>query len=76
MLYGSECWSVLVQHVRKVSVAEIQMLRWMCGYIDKIRNDYIHEKVQVAYIEDKMRLGSLRWFGYVLHRPPDAPYMW
>lgn len=36
--------------------------------LDKIRNDHICEKVQVAHIKDKMIEGRLRWYSHVLHR--------
>ncbi|XP_059285927.1 uncharacterized protein LOC132039467 [Lycium ferocissimum] len=32
MLYGMECWPVKKAHVQKMKVAEMQMLRWMCGH--------------------------------------------
>lgn len=42
----------------------MQMLRQMCGHrrLDKIKNDNIGQKVQIADIEDKVREGRLRWF--------------
>ncbi|KAM1446895.1 hypothetical protein ACFXTO_006053 [Malus domestica] len=57
MLYGTECWAVKHQHVHKMGVAEMRMLRWMCGHTrkDKIRNEDIRGKVGVAEIEGKMR---------------------
>ncbi|KAM2694147.1 hypothetical protein EV2_008244 [Malus domestica] len=75
MLYGTECWAVKHQHVHKMGVAEMRMLRWMCGHTrkDKIRNEDIRGKVGVAEIEGKMRENRLRWFGYVQRRPTDAP---
>jgi hypothetical protein len=40
MLYGAECWAIKGQHFQKMSVAEIRMLRWICGHTrrDRIRN--------------------------------------
>ena len=37
-------------------VAEMRMIRWMCGYtkMDRIRNEVIKDLVKVAPIEDKM----------------------
>ena len=29
MLYGTECWVVKKQHIHKMSVAEIRLLRWI-----------------------------------------------
>ncbi|KAK9681855.1 hypothetical protein RND81_04G017800 [Saponaria officinalis] len=58
-----------------MSVAEMRMLRWMCGHTrkDRLRNEIIREKVKVAPIEDKMMENRLRWFGHVRRRPTDAP---
>ncbi|KAG5590019.1 hypothetical protein H5410_040533 [Solanum commersonii] len=41
LLYGAECWPVKNAHVQKMHVAEMRMLRWMCGHTrsDKIRNE-------------------------------------
>ncbi|TQD82926.1 hypothetical protein C1H46_031525 [Malus baccata] len=70
MLYDTECWAVKHQHVHKMGVAEIRMLRGMCGHTrkDKIRNEDIRGKVG-AEIEGKMRENQLRWFGLVQRRP-------
>ena len=67
MLYGSECWAIKRQHISKMSVAEMRMLRWMSGHtrMDRIRNEVIRSKVGVAPIEDKVREGRLRWFRHV-----------
>ncbi|CAN6714712.1 unnamed protein product [Malus baccata var. baccata] len=65
MLYDTECWAVKYQHVHKMGVAEMRMLRWICGHTrkDKIRNEDIR---------GKMRENRLRWFGHVQRRPTDA----
>ena len=55
-------------------VAEIRMIRWICGYMrmDRIRNGVIRDTFKVAPIKDKMRETRLRWFGHV-KRSMDAP---
>jgi len=75
MLYGSECWATKRQHVQKMSVAEMRMLRWSCGHTrrDRIRNDDIRERLGVAPIEEKLIQHRLRWFGHIERRPPEAP---
>jgi hypothetical protein len=37
MMYGAECWATKGQHVKEMSVAEIRMLRWICGHTRKDR---------------------------------------
>ncbi|PHT33828.1 Nicotianamine aminotransferase B [Capsicum baccatum] len=75
MLYGAECWPVKNFHVKKLKVAEMRILRWMCGLTrgDKVRNETVREKVGMASVEDKMRKVRLRWFGHVMRRGTDAP---
>ncbi|KAH1243240.1 LINE-1 reverse transcriptase [Glycine max] len=74
ILYGTECWVVKSQHENKVGVAEMRILRWMCGKTrqDKIRNEAIRERVGVAPIVEKMVENRLRWFGYVERIPVDS----
>ena len=73
MLYGTKCWVTKKQQVIKMSVAEMRMLRWMCGKTrnDRIRNVNIRDMVGVALIEDNIR-ERLRWFGHICRRPIDA----
>ncbi|KAF3666290.1 Proteasome subunit beta type-7 [Capsicum annuum] len=75
MLYGLECWPVKNSHIQKLKVAEMRILRWMCGHTrkDRVRNEIIREKVGVASMGDKMREMRLRWFGHVMRRGSDAP---
>jgi hypothetical protein len=75
MLYGAECWATKVQHIQKMNVAEMRMLRWFCGHTrrDRIRNDDIRDKVGVAPIEEKLVQHRLRCYGHVQRRPSDAP---
>lgn len=48
LLYGAECWPVKKAHIRKIKVAEMRVLRWMCGCTRKgrIRNEVIRDKVR------------------------------
>ena len=46
MLYGAECWPTKRRHVQQLSVAEMHMLRWICGHtrMDRVRNDDIRDR--------------------------------
>ncbi|XP_070004261.1 uncharacterized protein [Nicotiana sylvestris] len=74
MLYGAECWLVKNSHVQKMRVAEMRMLRWICGYTrrNRIKNEAIRDRVRVASVEDKMQESRLRWFGQVRRRNINA----
>ncbi|PHT81191.1 hypothetical protein T459_14206 [Capsicum annuum] len=66
MLYEAECWPVKNSHILTLKVAEMRMLRWMCGLTrrDKVRNEVIREKVEVASVGDKMREDRARTDSY------------
>ena len=63
MLYGSDCWPIKKIHEQKMDVAEINMLRWMCGntIMDRIKNREFREKLGVVPLSAKMRENRLRW---------------
>ena len=47
MLYGTKCWTIKKQHVHKISVVEMRMLRRISGNTrkDKIPNEEIYIKI-------------------------------
>ena len=51
----------------------MRILRWMCGNTrrDKVRNEDIRTKIDVASIKEKIRENRLRWFDHVRRRPTD-----
>lgn len=63
-LHGSRCRVSKVQHVHKMSMTEMQMLRWMFDIriMDVISNDYIYQRVHVGHMGIR---GHLRWFDHV-----------
>ena len=75
MLYGAECWQTKRRHIQQLSVANMHMLRWICGHtrLDRVRNNDIHDWLGVAPIEEKLIQHRLRCFGHVHRRPPEAP---
>ena len=62
VLYGSECWPIKKTQVQRLMVAEMRMIRWMCGYtrMDRISDGAIKDLVKVAPVEDKIRETRLR----------------
>ena len=75
MLYDAECWPTKRRHVQQISVAEMCMLRWICGHTrrDRVRNDNIRDRLGVALIEEKLVQHRLIWLGHIQQRPPEAP---
>jgi hypothetical protein len=75
MLYRVECWHTKRRHVQQLSIAEIRMLRWICGHTrrDRVRNGDIHERLGVTPVEEKLVQLRLRWFGHMQWRPAEAP---
>jgi hypothetical protein len=53
MLYEAECWPTKRRNIQQLSVEDMCMLRWICGYIrlDRVRNDDICDQLGVAPIE-------------------------
>ena len=74
LMYGAETWALKKAQEKKLEVAEMRMLRWMCGVtkLDKIRNESKRDnesggnhkestgkKVEVVWACDEKR-GTLR----------------
>jgi hypothetical protein len=74
MLYRAKYWPSKRRHVQQLSVAEMHMVRWICGHIriDRVRNDDMRERLGVAPVEEKLMQHRLRWFEYIQRRPVDA----
>ena len=51
------------------------MLRWICGHtrMNRVWNDDIRDRLDIAPIEEKLVQHRLRWFGHIQRRPPEAP---
>ena len=50
LLYGTDCWAIKRYHAQKMNVAEMHILRWMCGKMrrNKMRNEDILTKISIA----------------------------
>ena len=53
----------------------MRMLRWICGHtrMDRVRNDDIRDRLDLAPIEEKLVQYRLRWFDHIQRRSPEAP---
>lgn len=62
MTYGAETVAAKKTNERKLEVAEMRKLRWMCGVTkkDKIRNARIRGIVKVVKVSKKMKEARLR----------------
>lgn len=61
LLDGAECWTSKKNHIKKMGVTEMHMLRWICRNIfrDKIRNENIWRKVEVADVIKQGRIDCI-----------------
>ena len=69
-LYGAETWALKQAQEKKLEVAEMRMLRWMCGVtkLDKIRNERIRGTTKVGEITKNVQERRLKWYGQVMRR--------
>jgi hypothetical protein len=51
------------------------MLRWIYDNKrrDRVQNDDIRERLEVAPVEEKLMQHRLRWFGHIQWRSAEAP---
>ena len=70
LMYGVESWALKKAHQNKLEVAEMRMLRWMCGVtkLDKIRYDRIRGTSKVGGITKKVQERRLKWYGHVMRK--------
>ena len=67
----AETWALDLKKAQenKLEVAEMRMLRWMCGVtkLDKIRNERIRGTTKVGEITNSPGT-KLKWYGHVMRR--------
>ena len=68
LMYGAEKWALKKTHENKLEVADMRMLRWMCGVtkLDKIRNETIRGTTKLGEITKKVQERRLEWCGNVM----------
>ena len=69
-MYRAETWALKKAQENKLEVAEMRMLRWMCGgtKLDKIRNERIRGNTKVGEITKKVQERRLKCYGHVVRR--------
>ena len=74
LLYSSETWPMKRAQEKRMEVAEMRMLRWMCGVtrLDRIKNYYIRGTVKVAEVTKKMHERRLQWYWHVMRREEES----
>ena len=70
MTYGAEALPVKKVNDKRMEVAEMKMLRWMCGVTreERISNTRIRGTVKVGEISKKTQEARLRWYGHVMRK--------
>jgi hypothetical protein len=67
MMYDANCWTTKDQYIQKMSVTEMRMLRWICCHTrrDRIRNNDMRDKLEVAPNQKKLVQHRFWWFGHI-----------
>ena len=70
LMYGAETWALKKAQEKKLEVAQMRMLRWMCGVTkrDKIRKEIIRGTTNTGEITKKVQERRLKWYGHVMRR--------
>ena len=70
LMYGAETWALKKAQTKKLEVAEIRMLRWMCGdtKLDKTRHERIRGTTKVGEITKKVQERRLKWYVNMMRR--------
>ncbi|BHF66313.1 hypothetical protein SprV_0200932900 [Sparganum proliferum] len=74
LLYGCECWALRVEDERKLEVFDHHCLRIILRvkFTDFVSNETVRARCDnIAEITQAIQERRLRWFGYVLRRPPQ-----
>lgn len=67
LIYGCEAWTLNDRLKSRIQASEMKYLRATIGVTrrDRIRNEYIRERVKVTPILDKIEQRQLGWFGHL-----------
>lgn len=61
IIYGTKCWETVREHVHKMSVTNMHILRWMYGKTceDKIGNERKRKYLGTTPLKDKIETTSM-----------------
>ena len=70
LMYGADTLALKKAQEKKLEVAEMRMLRWMCRVTkqDNIRNERIRGTTKVGEITKKVQERRSKWYGPVMRR--------
>ena len=70
LMYGAETWALKKAQEKKLEVAELRMVRPMCGVtkLDKIRHERIRGTTKVGEITKKVKERRLKWYRCVMRK--------
>jgi hypothetical protein len=73
LLYGCEAWPLTDQHVQKLHVLHMRLLRQMLGItrMHKLSNERILQICRVTSIRGLLLRARARWIGHVARMPED-----
>ena len=65
MLHGSQTWPVRKENVVALQLAEMRMVRWMCGVKlkDRLPSKELRERLGIDGIALVLQQNRLRWWG-------------
>lgn len=67
LTYGSETWSITTREEKRIEAAEMRVLRMIVGKTrrDRVRNEWVRERIGVVPVINRMDSARLRWWGHV-----------
>jgi hypothetical protein len=73
MTYGSEMWSLKVEHEARLETTDMRMIRWMRGVSlrDTVHSEDFRTWVGMEPIGEVYRRNRLRWFEHVERKEDD-----
>ena len=75
MVYGRETWSLKVENITRISIADKMMIRWMCNVSlkDDRSSDELRDRLGIPDITEVIRKNRLRLFGHIMSMNAGNP---